>query len=244
MHPRIACLLLPLLSLAAETPAYGELKKDLAALQGTWQLVSVEAEGKPRELASKTLQWAIKGNKILYAGDDLAGLTVDSSTTPWSLDVEFRNPKKVYEGICSVDGDTLEFCINRLTEGIKERPNAFATQDKPDWRLLVFQRVKPGEELARENFPGFVGIAIKSNENPPQVVISDVIAGSPAQKAGLKKDDIVLKVGAGEAIDLRTVVGMCRQAKPGSTLTLRIKREGKEQDISVKVGVLPFFELE
>jgi len=239
MRVRIACLLLPFLSLAA-APAPEALKKELAAMQGTWQLVSVERDGNAQEFSDRPLQWVIKGNKVLWGGEDLAELTVDGSTTPWSIDVGFLSPKKVHEGVCSVDKDTLKICINKLTEGVKERPLGFATEDKPDLRLFVLKRVKPGEELGKESLPGYVGMAIRTTEEPRQVVIGDVLEGSPAKKAGLKKDDVILKVGAGEATDLRTTIDLCRRAKPGSTLTLRIKRDGKEQDIAVKVGVLPF----
>ncbi len=240
MCVRIACLLLPVLSLAAAPASEVKLKKELAAMQGTWKLATVEVEGTAHDVSDRPLEWVIKGNKVLWGGEDLAELTVDGSTTPWSIDVAFLNPKKVQEGVCSVDKDTLKICISQQEGGVKERPSGFATADKPDLRLFVLKRVEPGKEIGRAGLPGFVGIAVRTTEEPRQVVVNATLEGSPAKKAGLKKDDVILKVGDGEATDLRTVVDLCRQAKPDSTLTIRIKRDGKEQDIAVKVGVLPF----
>jgi len=47
-----------------------------------------------------------------------------------------------------------------------------------------------------------------------------------------------------DATDLQTTVRTIRQVKPGTELTLRIRRGEKEQDVKVKVGVLPFFLLD
>jgi uncharacterized protein (TIGR03067 family) len=239
MRVTIACLLLPVLSLAA--PANEDRpKKELAALQGTWRLAATEKDGKTRDVSDQPLEWVIKGNKVLWGGEDLAELTVDGATTPWSIDVTFLDPRKVNEGVCSVEGDTLKICINGQAEGVKERPVGFATEGKPGLQLLTLKRVKPGDEIGKAGLPGYVGVALRTTEEPKQVVVADVLEGSPARKAGLKKDDVILMVGGAEATDLRTVVDLCRQSKPGSKLTLRIKRDGKEQDVAMVVGVLPF----
>jgi uncharacterized protein (TIGR03067 family) len=210
----------------------------LAALQGTWKLVSFEANGKPRNLSENPPRWVIKGNKVLYGGAELARLTLDATTTPKCIDLRFVESKRVYEGVYSAAKDTLKVCINRLTEGVKERPLDFATEGKPNRRLLVFQRDKAGN--GNEGLEGFVGIAIRALPDGKGVVITDVAKGSPAEKAGVKKDDIIVKLAGVEATDLPVVIGMVRQAKPGSELSLRIDRGGKEQEIVVKPGVLPF----
>jgi uncharacterized protein (TIGR03067 family) len=241
MGTKIACVLgVLLLSLAADAPEDARSKKDLAALEGTWTLVSVEAEGKSRDFPENPPWVVIKGNKVQYAGEDLAVLTVDATVTPKSIDMAFSNPKTVYEGIYSLEGDTLKVCVNRVTEGVKERPTGFATEDKPDLRLFVLKREKAAKASPTDGLPGFVGIAIKFDEERKEVVIMDTIDDSPAKKAGLKKDDVVLKVGDQDATDLQGTVAAVRRAKPGSELTFRIKRDGKEQDIKVKVGVMPF----
>jgi uncharacterized protein (TIGR03067 family) len=239
------CLLaFPALALAVGPAALAEPKKGLAPLQGTWKLTSMEINGRSVDVPQNPPRWVIKGNKVRYAGQELAVLTVDAGTTPKNIDLAFVSPKRILEGIYAVDKDTLKLCVNRQTDGVKERPQEFDTKDKAEWRLLVFTRDKAGAGEGKEGLDGFVGIQIAAGPNANEVVIGAVIKGSPAEKAGVKKDDLLVKVGAEEATGVQQVVALCRRAAPGSELTLRVKRDGKEQDIPVKVGVLPFFFLD
>jgi uncharacterized protein (TIGR03067 family) len=244
MRARVACLfLIAVILLAVARPAEGEPKKELAALQGIWKVVSLEVNGKAADLSDQQPRWVIKGNKVLYAGKDLAVLTVDATTTPKAVDLKFVQSKKVYEGVYSVEKDTLKICVNAQADGVKERPLKFSTKDKPGWRLLVFERVKVKED-ATAGLSGYVGIAIRVDQEKGRVVIADVVADSPAKKGGLKKDDVILKVGEEEVTELRPTIQAVRRAKPGSKLTFRVKRGGKEKDIVVKPGVLPFMLLD
>jgi uncharacterized protein (TIGR03067 family) len=239
---RIACLFFATaLSLPAAPPGDAPIKKELVPLQGTWKAVAFEVNGENRDIPGKPPQWVIKGNKVFYGGEELAELIVDNTTTPRCFDLSFRKPKKVLEGIYSVEKDTLKLCVNRQAEGAKERPMSFKTKDKPELRLLVFERIKDSKGNPIENLNGFIGVAIKAMKDPDQLSISDVLPDTPARKAGLKKDDILVKVAGQEATDLLTVIRMIGDMKPGSNVTIRVKRGGKEQDITVKVGVMPFF---
>jgi len=76
------------------------------------------------------------------------------------------------------------------------------------------------------------------------ISILNVLEGAPAQKAGLKKDDIVLKVNGQDVEGLRATVAMISQCRPGSDLTMRVRRDGKEQDVTLKLGVVPFYFLD
>ena len=72
------------------------------------------------------------------------------------------------------------------------------------------------------------------------LVVADVLEGAPAKKAGLRKDDVLRKIGDAEATDLRAFIDTVRRTKPGSELVIHIERSGKPQDITVKIGVMPF----
>jgi uncharacterized protein (TIGR03067 family) len=216
-------------------------QKDLAALKGTWRLTAVESAGSTMDQFDDGPRWVIKGNKVFYAGKELAALTVDGATTPKSMDLALDNPKRTYEGIYSLKEDTLKICVNRQTDGVKERPAGFDTKDKTGLRLLVFRRDK-GDGMA--GLRGFVGIRIKAGEDGMGVVIDAPLPGSPAEKAGLKKDDFLVKVGGREATGVKEVVEAVRELRPNSEVTFRVRRDGKERDITTKVGVMPFFYLD
>jgi uncharacterized protein (TIGR03067 family) len=216
-------------------------KKELAALKGTWQLTAVEIAGATNDLGDTGPQWVIKDNKVMYAGKELAVLTVDGATTPKSMDLALVNPKRSYEAIYSLTDDTLKICVNRQTDGVKERPSGFATKDKENLRLLVFRRAK-GDGM--EGLRGFVGIRIKAGEDGKGVIIDAPLKDSPADKAGLKAEDVLLKVGNREATDVKQVVDMVREIRPNSEVTLRVRRDDKERDITVRVGIMPFFYLD
>lgn len=240
MRKRVLYLVLGLVFLSADGTAAGS-NKDAKGLAGTWKLVGFEVKGTPQEFPALP-RWVIKSDKVYYGGEELAALTVDAATMPRSIDLNFVKQKRVHEGIYSVEGDTLKICVSRITEGVKERPSSFTTEGKPDWRLLVFQREKAGaDEL--EGVGGFVGIQLRVTKDK-QVGIADVLKGMAAEKAGLQKDDILLKIGAADATGVQQTVDLVRQAKPGSELTIRVKRGEKEHDFRVKVGVPPFFLLD
>jgi Do/DeqQ family serine protease len=69
-------------------------------------------------------------------------------------------------------------------------------------------------------------------------LVNSVEAGSPADKAGVRRGDVITAVN-GESIrsgnDLRNEVS---QLRPGTTTKLSVVREGKEQTLSVTVGEL------
>src|SRR5262245_462777 len=239
------CLLLffAVASLAHAQPDGAKLKKELADLQGVWRLIGFEVDGKEAFLQEqKQLRWVIKGDKIFYGGDELARLTLDPAATPKCLDLGLVKSKRVHEGIYQLEKDRLKICVGLMTEGVKERPLSFDNKGIEKFRTLLFVRDKPGTEL--EGAAGFVGVQLRADDKTKEIQVVDTIKDSPAEKAGLKKDDILLKVGNDATGDLQQTINLVRQLKPGSDAILRVRRAGKEQDVTVKVGVAPFLFLD
>ena len=71
------------------------------------------------------------------------------------------------------------------------------------------------------------------------VLIVDVVPNSPANNAGLKSGDVILAVGDREIAKADEVQKAVSQIEVDSKVTLKVQRNGKTQDIRVKVGVLP-----
>ncbi|MDQ2746828.1 MAG: Do family serine endopeptidase [Acidobacteriota bacterium] len=64
------------------------------------------------------------------------------------------------------------------------------------------------------------------------VIVSNVRAGSAAEKAGIKRGDIVLAINGDAIEDSNVLRNKVAQAQPGSEIKIKIQRDGKEQEVS------------
>jgi len=216
-------------TVAAEEPAGG--------LDGIWKLVSVEVNGEERQI-DEDVRWLIKKETVVYGGEPLAAMASYPASMPKGIDLKFQSSKKELEGIYVVEGDRLRICLNTKTDGTKERPFEFSTKDKSNLRVFNFQRLSPDDGTGPQT--GFVGMVLDVEENTREVRIQMILENSPGEKAGLRDGDIVLSVGNDNVKDLQTTVDIIRRIAPGSELRIRVRRQGNEKEIAVKVGVFPF----
>ncbi len=134
---------------AEESPA---VKQELARMQGTWQLVYAETDGKttPGERI-QGVRVEFKGNThSVYNGDKLVvhdvPFTLDPTATPRTSDDTINDGPdqgKQFHGIYELAGDTLASCVARAGE---DRPRKFATTPGSGHTFRVFKRVRPGED--------------------------------------------------------------------------------------------------
>ena len=68
------------------------------------------------------------------------------------------------------------------------------------------------------------------------LLIGGVQPGSAAEKAGLKKNDVIFKVEGAVATDPSVLTGAVTSRKPGDKLHLTVRRDGKDMDIEVTLG--------
>ena len=68
------------------------------------------------------------------------------------------------------------------------------------------------------------------------VVVADVQEGSGADRAGLRKGDIITSFNGGEVTDANTFRNRVASTAPGTSVTLTILREGREQQVSATLG--------
>jgi serine protease Do len=66
------------------------------------------------------------------------------------------------------------------------------------------------------------------------VLVSSVSAGSPAEKAGLRAGDVIVKVGGDPVSSGRDLLRVVRAASDGE-ITLGIQREGHALDLRVRL---------
>jgi len=69
--------------------------------------------------------------------------------------------------------------------------------------------------------------------------VSAVVKDSPADKAGLKSGDVILKVNNDEAKEGSPLSTLLSRYQPNDEVTLKILRDSKEQDVRVRLGEMP-----
>lgn len=71
------------------------------------------------------------------------------------------------------------------------------------------------------------------------VLVNRVVEGSPAEKAGLKKGDVITSVNSKTVDRPDALSDLVGQAKVGQTVSIRIARDGKTQTLSAKLVARP-----
>jgi S1-C subfamily serine protease len=70
----------------------------------------------------------------------------------------------------------------------------------------------------------------------PGIKLTGVRAGSPAEKAGMKADDIIIELGGAKVTDLESYAIALYSHKPGETVTIVFLRDGKRMEATVTLG--------
>jgi carboxyl-terminal processing protease len=82
-----------------------------------------------------------------------------------------------------------------------------------------------------------VGISIVQDSKTKQFIIASVIPGSPAEKSGLKRGDIITAVNGASTAgkDLNTVQSTIHNGNAGTSVTITVKRPPTNQTLIIKV---------
>lgn len=93
-------------------------------------------------------------------------------------------------------------------------------------------------DVAAQNANGaWIGISLVQTPSGPTV--STVIAGSPGEKAGLQRGDVIKAVDGTSVSDVAGVKNALKNKKAGDTTTLSISRNGNTQDVKVTLETAP-----
>lgn len=134
--------------------------------------------------------------------------------------------------------------ITYLRDGKENTVTATLGKNKP--QTFVFNnrdfnfKMPPDNNFRNFNFdyrPGKprLGLKIQDMENGSGVKVIDVDDESPAEKAGLKEDDIITEINGGEVKNVDDLRSKIKDLKEGDTYKIKYKREGKTQSVEVKI---------
>jgi S1-C subfamily serine protease len=79
----------------------------------------------------------------------------------------------------------------------------------------------------------FIGVQFDSASTPPR--IAEVLAGLGAEKAGLKKDDVIQAINGATVTNRDRVVEILRDFRAGQTIQLRVQRNDQHFDAEVEM---------
>ena len=82
-----------------------------------------------------------------------------------------------------------------------------------------------------------VGISIVQDSKSKEFLIASVIPGSPAEKSGLKRGDIITEVNGASTAgkDLNTVQSIIHNGNAGSSVSITVERPSTHQTLTIKV---------
>ncbi len=111
-------------------------------------------------------------------------------------------------------------------------------------KLIVNQLITEGQVTR-----GFLGVTLQpidaelasfyQMKQAQGALVTDVIADSPADKGGLKQEDVILGYNGTSVESLSAFRNYVSLLPPGSKVKLRVLRDGKEIDLNVIVAQLP-----
>lgn len=71
------------------------------------------------------------------------------------------------------------------------------------------------------------------------VFVNEIYDDSPAEAAGLEYGDVVLSIGSGRTDNVKALIGVMNDRKPGDEVDITVLRDGKEQLMMAKLGSRP-----
>ena len=90
---------------------------------------------------------------------------------------------------------------------------------------------------ATQGYGAYLGTVPDMTGSPGGVRLVGVRAGSPAEKAGLRGDDIITRIGSNETPDLQAMTDALRSHKPGEIVEIVVRRGAALTTLRATLGV-------
>lgn len=129
----------------------------------------------------------------------------------------------------------------RTVPGQPIPPTAFTMPRVQEWNSDGFDQLEKLNNLKSvEGFSFFprqqkLGLKIQDTEEGDGVKVLDTDKDSPAEKAGLKKDDIVTEIGGVKVANTDDARDQLQENAEKSTYTIKAKRNGSEMSFTIKI---------
>jgi serine protease Do len=122
---------------------------------------------------------------------------------------------------------------SRIGSGLSYNIHVPVDTYRDTWDRLVKGEVWGGRQVDPPPGP-YIGVIL--NPDAKECQITRVEKGSPAEKAGLRADDVVLRCDKEKIGNLEDLISLIRQRKPGDKLSLEVRRGTEIVNLKVVVG--------
>lgn len=118
--------------------------------------------------------------------------------------------------------------MRRVSEMVLDAVEEIAESDgRPQFQKVVDEKAPP---------KGYLGVMPAEESDGQGVALQEVLKDSPAEKAGLKPGDLVLKIGETKIPQVSDLLKALRERKPGDKVQITVQRETEEIVVEVVLG--------
>ncbi len=100
-------------------------------------------------------------------------------------------------------------------------------------RRIVPQLIRDGRART-----AMIGVA-HGEVRPAGTPLESVTPGGPADRAGIRRGDVVVRVGNQPTVAEGALASAVARLRPGQRVTVRIRRDGQERDVLVRTTAQP-----
>lgn len=212
--------------------------------EGSWVTVVGNSYGLPTAVSfgivngirdDKTIQMSVNvspgnsGGPVLNTRGKVIGLVSAKLSEPSVI-----GSMRLYEEALKRTYDIPATQIEIPSSGISLAIPINQVKEKADYII------KHGSSIEK----GFLGVYLEDLDDDTReelkinggVLISGVVEKSPADKAGLKDEDVVIEFNGEEVRDAQHFTNLIENSQPGKSIKLKVIREGEEQVLTARLG--------
>jgi serine protease Do len=153
-----------------------------------------------------------------------------------------RSDRTIRTDCALVGGDSGGplFDLDGKVIGIHSRIGEYMTMNihvPIDTYRVTWDKLAKGEVWGGRKRGPYIGVRL--DEDGAECRIAEVDKDSPAEKAGLKADDVVIRFGKEPVEDLEDLLTLIKERKPGDEVTIRVRRGKKTLELKIVIGRHP-----
>lgn len=145
-----------------------------------------------------------------------------------NVHADYHRPGDDWEKIDQPGLVRVASIVERIARAVANRPAP-----------LTFRRAAPRPQAAAAQTPGYgayLGTVPDFTPVPDGVKLSGVRAGSPAEQAGIRAGDVLVKLGGMDVHDLQGMTDALRAHKPGDVVQVELLRGGQRVTVTATLG--------